>query len=216
MAKIKSLSFCLKSRGERDDYLYRLILSIHLQRITVPYEILVCGHTDLRQTDVGFTSFRLIEDKEDAFNGKLGKMNNILAQSSRNEALVYLDDDSELMPYWWHNVEKLDLNDFDLTPFGLYQLEKDHLLRRWYDWAKVVPGRLVLKGFNDPADKTTYIGGGSLIVKKSVAIDVKWIEGNHEDSPFCFKCFEKGYKLKAFPFMQNAVCMHFLCREGRG
>ena len=212
---IKGLSFCIRSSGARERFLERAIRSIHLQDIDVPYEVIVYGSTDLDQSKL---HFKLIEGKDDALNARYGKMLNILAESASYEILVYLDDDSELMPYWWHNTSKLNPDEFDLTCFKMYQLQKEYWeLAPWYDWAEVVPGKSIMKDWGEPANGRTYIGAGGLIVKRKVVLDVKFDEeeGGGEDSRFCFRCFQKGYKLKTFPFMKNAVCIHFLCKEGR-
>lgn len=212
---IKSLSFCIRSSGTRERFLERVIRSIHLQDIDIPYEVLVYGFTGLNQDEL---NFNLIEGKDDAENARYGKMLNKLAENANGEILVYLDDDSELMPYWWHNTRKLNPAEFDLTCFRMYQLQKEYWeLVPWYDWAEVVPEKSVIKDWNEVANERTYIGAGGLIVKRKVVLDIKFDEelGGGEDSRFCFKCFKKGYKLKTFLFMKNAVCIHFLCREGR-
>jgi len=214
MKQIENISFCIRSTGERERYLKRAILSIHLQEIDVPYEVLVCGWTELDQNKF---KFRLIEDKDDALNSRLGKMLDKLAENAQYELLVFIDDDTELLHYWWHNVKKLDLDLFDLTCFRMFQLQKERLeLYRWYDWAEVVPGKSVIKPWDEPANKRTYIGGSSLIIKRDVVLKVKYGELERgEDSIFCFKCFGSGYRLRTFPFMRFATAVHYLAEEGR-
>ena len=213
--KIDGLSFCIRSSGARDKFLAFCIQSIHALRIEIPYEVLVYGHTGLESNQYAFT---LIEGRDDALNARYGKMLNKLAEKAQFSFIVYLDDDSQLFPFWWDQVQKLDFADFDLTPFKLYQVRREQdKFEDWYDWAEVIPGKSVLKSWTEPANDRTYIGTGALIVRREVVLKVRFDEfhGGGEDSKFSFECFKQGYRLRAYPFMRHAICIHFLVQEGR-
>lgn len=204
------ISFCIRTSGERNDMLSGLLKSIAAQQIPkTHYEMLVCGDTNLSPEKYGF---RFIEAKDEAHHCRLGKMCNILADNSKYEILCYLDDDSKLKEGWWNAVRLISREGWDLTPFRLLNFDG----RRWYDWAENKDGILRKKDWDETADEHTYIGGGSLLVKKEVALKVKFKDmGRDEDPNFSKDAFLQGYILRTYPELEKAVVIHFLDPRGR-
>lgn len=206
--KIKSLSFCIPACGLRETLLERAINSIHLQKIDIPYAILVYGKTNLA-TDLHRFIYK--HNSHDPEKGRINSMFNRLAEMSRSEFLVYMGDDQELIFRWWQAVKKLDPALFDLTPFPVYQFEQDKDPFVWFSWCTKNNG-IFRKKWSEPSNETTYISTGCLIVRREVVLKIKFDEsiGRGGDFLFSNSCFKAGYRLKTFPFMSSAYTLHYL------
>ncbi len=206
--RIKSLSFCIPACGLRETLLERTINSIHLQKIDIPYAILVYGKTSL---DTKLHRFINKHNTHDPEHGRINAIFNRLAEMSHSEFLVYIGDDQELIFRWWECVRKLDTDLFDLTPFPVYQFEQDKEPVEWFSWCTKKDG-LFRKKWNESADKFTYISTGCLIVRRETVLKIKFDEkfGRGGDFLFSNACFKAGYRLKAFPFMSRAYTVHYL------
>ncbi|MBA7492405.1 hypothetical protein ES702_02955 [subsurface metagenome] len=208
MSRIKSLSFCIPACGLRETLLERTINSIHLQKIGIPYAVLVYGKTNL---DTKLHCFIYKHNAHDPENGRINSMFNRLAEMSRSEFLVYIGDDQELIFRWWQAVKQLNPDLFDLTPFPVYQFEQDKEPVEWFSWSIKNKG-IFRKKWSDSADDLTYISTGCLIVRREVVLKIKFDEsiGRGGDFLFSNSCFKAGYKLKSFPFMLRAYTIHYL------
>lgn len=210
MAKIESLSFCIPACGLREVLLERAINSIHLQKIDIPYEVNVYGKTALCTK---LHCFNYQYNTHDPENGRINSMFNRLAEMSRKQFLVFIGDDQELIFRWWHAVKLLNPDLFDLTPFAVYQFEQHKEPVEWFSWTTNNKG-IFRKKWHEKADAYTYISTGCLIVRREVALKVRFDEkiGRGGDFLFSNTCFKAGYKLASFPFMLRAYTIHYLAQ----
>ncbi len=210
---MNSVSWCIRTTGNRDWYLTNLLKSIKDQSPEEASEILVCGRTAV---PASFWGFRFFEAEAHTRLAHFGTLCNLLYRNATKDLCIFIDDDSEIQPYFFKILQTLPSGGWDLTPFRIVEHENDLDYRRWYDWAECSPAGLRRKGWDERADEFTYIGGGSLCVRSGLPI--AWDEpgGRGEDKRFSKDAFKAGFQLKTFPQMEYAICYHFLAPADRG
>lgn len=161
---INKWSFCIITKGDKNDWMENLIQSIRNQNIP-EYEILVCGtYYDRKEDDIRYIPF---SEKDDS--GWITKKKNLLCQEAKYENLCMLHDRIVLTPGWFEGMKKYG-NDFEV----LGCIVKDKYGNRVGDWTtygceyKGFPyiGNLQYQDW----DKWGYLDGGFWIIKRNILL----------------------------------------------
>jgi glycosyltransferase involved in cell wall biosynthesis len=195
-------SFGIITNAARPEKLECLIQSIQAQDLSKDqFEILVAGKVRGFQSRNDLTALLMENEAEE---GRLGAMRNVLAKAARFNKFVCLDDDLLLHPRWVEAVEAVQ-EDFDLATGVIVNPD----LSRYCDWVNNVSDWTFLRCYHEGFNMSQYVTGGYGIYKDYIFQDHAWREDlgfyQGEDVRFSRALFEAGYQLK---FIPQAIVMH--------
>jgi len=200
--KPEGFSFGIITNGKRNEKLSKLVASIRAQKLD-PHstEILLAGCVGETMDLADIRRFPMVQEAE---QGRLGAMRNVLAGEAHFNKFVCLDDDFLLHPRWAEAVSEVQ-DDFDIAT-GII-LNPD--LSRYCDWVNIIENYTFLRAYHETFDKCQYVTGGYGIYKDFLFAEHSWndklgfYEG--EDVSFSKRLFDAGYQLK---FIPKAIVMH--------
>jgi hypothetical protein len=186
-------SFLIITNGKRPNKILIEIDSI--KRLKIPqFEIIVCGISPGNlPSDV-----KMIDAHYEANNAEVTKMRNILSANARFDKLVFLDDDIIFHDDFYEGLVKFG-DDWDVLGVRILNLEGT----RFWDWSTIGGPRGHRIIDYDDDDEFSYLSGGIVLVKSSVAKKVKWNEslkaGQADDVDFSFRVKRAGFRIGINP-----------------
>lgn len=208
---INKWTFGIITKGERDDWLEKIIKSIHNQNIP-NYEIIVCGtYRDRKEKNFKYIPFFDRDDK-----GWITKKKNLIAKEAKYENLCIIHDRIVFDKNWFDGMKKYG-NTFEILCNS--QILKG-LGNRTGDWLTYgsstlnSPYGISQLDYND-WDKYIYMGGQLSILKKSVWEKCPWNETlywGEEDVELSFRFRDSGFLIR---FNQYSKCSALAWRFGK-
>ena len=168
--KIKGISFCIPTNGERKEKTSLLVQSINRQRWkNIPYEIIVCGDTKGLQDIPNIT---LLDKSSQANAGQVAALRNAAFKSSQYDTIVFCDDDFLLEPTWLENTLEFS-KESGWKVLGNKILNPDGT-RHW-DRAIMNP-RVLVDYQHLSTDKNLMQTSGFFAVRREIVELIKWDE----------------------------------------
>lgn len=191
-------TFGIVTQGDNEDFLKKLINSIHAQNIP-HYEIIIVGNTSIADEKICKISF-----DENIKKGWITKKKNIIYETAKYDNIVLLHDYLILCDKWYEGFLKFEdfdicvtkiitkngnrFRDYTLFPYGLgYPYNQRALIP--YDYK-----------ISSPLSRLMYVSGAYYIIKKSIALkyplNEKLLWGHGEDAELSKRLIKDNIVIK--------------------